>query len=95
MIMHEEKIALVRQQIAAVRAAAEKREIRDIYVAACGGSLATLYPVKYILERETDAVTVSAVNAAEFYNDPPRRQSRRIRTKVGGAAAPPAPPWGF
>ena len=73
MIMHEEKIALVRQQIAAVRAAAEKREIRDIYVAACGGSLATLYPVKYILERETDAVTVSAVNAAEFYNDPPRR----------------------
>ena len=37
------------------------------------GSLATLYPVKYILERETDAVTVSAVNAAEFYNDPPRR----------------------
>ena len=39
MIMHEEKIALVRQQIAAVRAAAEKREIRDIYVAACGGSL--------------------------------------------------------
>ena len=73
MIMHEEKIALVRQQIAAVRAAAEKREIRDIYVAACGGSLATLYPVKYILERETDAVTVSAVNAAEFYNDPPCR----------------------
>ena len=73
MIMHEEKIALVRQQIAAVRAAAEKRKIRDIYVAACGGSLATLYPVKYILERETDAVTVSAVNAAEFYNDPPCR----------------------
>ena len=71
--MHEEKIALVRQQIAAVRAAAEKREIRDIYVAACGGSLATLCPIQYVLERETDAVSVSAVNAAEFYRDPPRR----------------------
>lgn len=71
--MHEEKIALVRQQIAAVRAAAEKREIRDIYVAACGGSLATLCPIQYILERETDAVSVSAVNAAEFYRDPPHR----------------------
>ena len=45
--MHEEKIALVRQQIAAVRAAAEKREIRDIYVAACGGSLATLLREPY------------------------------------------------
>ena len=74
--MHEEKIALVRNQIAALRAASEERGIRDIWVAACGGSLATLYPIKYILERETDAVTVSAVNAAEFFNDPPRRLGR-------------------
>lgn len=71
--MHEEKVALVRSQISAVQAAAAKRNLRHIYVTACGGSLATLFPLKYILERETEGVPVSAVNAAEFCADPPRR----------------------
>ena len=71
--MHEEKVALVRRQISAVGAAAAEKQIRHIYVAACGGSLATLYPVKYILERETERVPVTSVNAAEFCADPPCR----------------------
>ena len=40
---------------------------------ACGGSLATLYPILYILDRETNAVHVSSVNAAEFFHNPPHR----------------------
>ena len=65
--MHEEKVALTKNQIAALRRAAETRSIQDIFVVACGGSLATLYPILYILDRETNAVHVSSVNAAEFF----------------------------
>jgi fructoselysine 6-phosphate deglycase len=71
--MHEEKIALVREQIAAVGRAAAQRKPGGIYVVACGGSLATLYPVKYLLERETDRVYAESINAAEFCADPPAR----------------------
>ena len=49
--MHEEKVALTKNQIAALRRAAETRSIQDIFVVACGGSLATLYPILYILDR--------------------------------------------
>ena len=69
--MHEEKVALVRAQIAGAAKAAAG--VKQIYVTACGGSLATLYPVKYLLERETDRVDVAAFNAAELCADPPRR----------------------
>ena len=71
--MHEEKVALTKTQIAALRRAAETRSIQDIFVVACGGSLATLYPILYILDRETNAVHVSSVNAAEFFHNPPHR----------------------
>ena len=71
--MHEEKVALTKNQIAALRRAAETRSIQDIFVVACGGSLATLYPILYILDRETNAVHVSSVNAAEFFHNPPHR----------------------
>ena len=71
--MHEEKISLLHQQIAALTAAVSQRKISQVYVTACGGSLATLYPVQYILSRETERVSVAAMNAAEFANDPPCR----------------------
>ena len=61
--MHEEKVALTKNQIAALRRAAETRSIQDIFVVACGGSLATLYPILYILDRETNAVHVSLYHA--------------------------------
>ena len=52
--MHEEKIALVRRQIEALAAAVASRNIRHVWVVACGGSLATLDPFRYILTAETD-----------------------------------------
>ena len=64
--MHEEKIALVRRQIEALAAAVASRNIRHVWVVACGGSLATLDPFRYILTAETDKVSAAAVNAAEF-----------------------------
>lgn len=71
--MHEEKITLVRSQIAALRKAFAARTIENVYVVSCGGSLATLYPFKYILERETDKVSTGAYSANEFACDPPKR----------------------
>lgn len=70
--MHEEKVTLVRSQIAALAHSVKTRTIRRVYLAACGGSLATLYPFQYILARETATVTAACVNAAEFYRDPPK-----------------------
>mgnify|MGYP001079497247 CR=1 FL=1 len=55
--MHEEKIALVDGQVKAVQQAVAARAVENVYFVACGGSLATLYPGKYILERETAAVS--------------------------------------
>lgn len=86
--MHEEKVSLVREQIQALCAAAAGRDLSTIYVVSCGGSLATLYPIKYLLERETDKVCVESFNAAEFFNDPPRKLGRRtlviLNSQSGG-----------
>lgn len=82
--MHEEKIALVDGQVKAVQQAVAARAVENVYFVACGGSLATLYPGKYILERETAAVSTGAYTAAEFLNDPPAR----LGEKSGGAQFP-------
>ena len=64
--MHEEKIALVDGQVKAVQQAVAARAVENVYFVACGGSLATLYPGKYILERETAAVSTGAYTAVLF-----------------------------
>lgn len=69
--MHEEKTSAVRAQIAALTTAVKERGIRRVYVVSCGGSLATLYPFKYILERETSRVSTNAYSSNEFACDPP------------------------
>ena len=71
--MHEDKKALVAQQIAQLADAVKGRDITNIYFVACGGSLATLYPGKYILERESTKVSTGSYNANEFFHDPPAR----------------------
>lgn len=76
--MHEEKIALVRRQIEALAAAVASRNIRHVWVVACGGSLATLDPFRYILTAETDKVSAAAVNAAEFAAELPQGDWERI-----------------
>ena len=86
--MHEEKIALVDGQVKAVQQAVAARAVENVYFVACGGSLATLYPGKYILERETAAVSTGAYTAAEFLNDPPARLGKKslvvLNSQSGG-----------
>ena len=50
--MHEDKVKLIEQQVAAVRAAFAKRTIRRVYFVACGGSLATISLGGWMLGRE-------------------------------------------
>lgn len=71
--MYEKELSLNQQQIQALCQAAAGRDIQTVYCVACGGSLATLYPAKYILERRTAKVEVQSINAAEFTADPPAR----------------------
>lgn len=91
--MHEEKIALVDGQVKAVQQAVAARAVENVYFVACGGSLATLYPGKYILERETAAVSTGAYTAAEFLNDPPALRAKRAWwCSIPKAAARRRPP---
>ena len=69
--MFEEKIAAISRQIDSVQKAVAARQIKDIAFVACGGSLATLYPGKYTVERETAAVRAGLYNAAEWTSAPP------------------------
>lgn len=88
--MHEEKIALVDDQIQQLAAMVAARDIQQVYFVACGGSLATLQPGKYILQRETTAVFAEAFNAAEFVADPPIRLNEKtlvvLNSQSGGTA---------
>ncbi|WP_217594260.1 SIS domain-containing protein [Cohnella sp. GbtcB17] len=72
-MLHADKLELVRQQIASLKKAVEGRDLQTVYFVSCGGSLATLYPGKYIMERETDKVFTGFYTSNEFYQDPPRR----------------------
>lgn len=88
--MHEEKIQLVDSQIQQLVALVKAREIQQVYFVACGGSLATLQPGKYILQRECAAVFAEAYNAAEFTADPPLRLNDKtlvvLNSQSGGTA---------
>ena len=88
--MHEEKIQLVDSQIQQLVGLIKAREIQQVYFVACGGSLATLQPGKYILQRECAAVFAEAYNAAEFVADPPIRLNEKtmvvLNSQSGGTA---------
>lgn len=71
--MHEEKINLAANQTAALKDAFAGRDIRHIMLAGCGGSLATLYPAKYIMERESGKLDTAIYSSNEFFHDPPAR----------------------
>ena len=90
--MHEEKIALVDGQVKAVQQAVAARAVENVYFVACGGSLATLYPGKYILERETAAVSTGAYTAAEFLIPPRAWAKRAWWCSIPKAAARRRPP---
>jgi len=44
----------------------EKRSIKNIFLVACGGSLAVMVPNKYFFDREADQLIAYMYNAAEF-----------------------------
>lgn len=75
--MHEDKLNLVKQQIAALKKAVGEAKPDSVYFVSCGGSLATLYPGKYIIERETDKAYTAEYSANEFVHDPPARLGKR------------------
>lgn len=73
----EEKIADVKATIGRIQTLLKSREFDSVYFVACGGSRATMYPGKYILERETTKITVDQFTANEFVHTPPARFSER------------------
>lgn len=68
-----EKIADNKATILRIQELLRSRPFDSVYFVACGGSRATMYPGKYILERETSKVTVDNFTANEFVHTPPAR----------------------
>lgn len=56
----------------AVAAVANRGEARNVYLAACGGSLAMLQPGENVLDRESADVAVHHLTAAEFVRRNPK-----------------------
>ena len=71
--MFDQKIKNVKETIGRIKTMLESRPFDSVYFVACGGSRATMNPGKYILERETDKVTVDIYTANEFVHTPPKR----------------------
>lgn len=71
--MFDQKIKDVKETIGRIKTLLSNREFDSVYFVACGGSRATMYPGKYILEHETDKITVDNITANEFVHNPPKR----------------------
>jgi fructoselysine 6-phosphate deglycase len=54
-------------------AALAAREIRHVFLVACGGSLSIMHPGKYFLDRHSDALTSDVYNGDEFVTRDPRK----------------------
>jgi fructoselysine 6-phosphate deglycase len=46
--------------------------LKNVFFAACGGSLAAMYPAKYLIDREGTGVYSAMYNSSEFVNIPPK-----------------------
>jgi fructoselysine 6-phosphate deglycase len=46
--------------------------LKNVFFVACGGSLAAMYPAKYLIDREAVSFYTTMYNASEFINTPPR-----------------------
>jgi len=49
------------------------KEIKHVFLVACGGSLSIMYPGKYFLDRHSDALTSDVYNGDEFVCRDPRK----------------------
>jgi fructoselysine 6-phosphate deglycase len=50
-----------------------ERDIRHVFLVACGGSLSIMHPGKYLLDRHADTLTSDVLNADEFICRDPRQ----------------------
>ena len=50
----------------------KKRQIDSVYLIGCGGSLATYYPAKYLLETEAKTLKIAAYTSNEFVHATPK-----------------------
>ncbi|GKU83501.1 fructosamine deglycase FrlB [Niallia sp. NCCP-28] len=58
-------------QVKEVLNAYKEREIDRVFLVACGGSSALMYPSKYFIDRESDKITAEVFNSNEFiYRNP-------------------------
>jgi len=69
--MYQNEYALLEKQLGAIKAAFSEKRITSIYFVACGGSLATIAPGKYLVDRLACNVKTGLYTAGEFYADPP------------------------
>ena len=61
---------------------AKKPRLRDVFFAACGGSLVDFYPAQYLINNEGQRLHAGIYPSAEFINTPPRRLSADSLTVV-------------
>jgi len=57
----------------ALRAAAARDTVTDLFFVACGGSYALMLPNQHVVDRESASITGVAINAAEFKARAPKR----------------------
>jgi len=74
--MFDKKIEDGKATIVRIKALLQEREFDTVYFVACGGSRETMFPGKYILERETAKATIDIYTANEFVHAPPAKLSK-------------------
>jgi len=63
---------MLNEQVKSVLESVSQRDIERVYFVACGGSLAVLYPAKYVLDRESTTLSSDLYSANEFIHRNPR-----------------------
>ncbi|GIO84817.1 fructosamine deglycase FrlB [Paenibacillus faecis] len=64
-------LTTAQEQVNQIIEAYKEREIRRVFLVACGGSSALMYPSKYFIDRESTQITAEVYNSNEFiYRNP-------------------------
>lgn len=62
----------VHEQVSVILDAVSKRKIERVFFVACGGSLAVLYPAKYIIDTESATLSSDMYSSNEFIHRNPK-----------------------
>jgi fructoselysine 6-phosphate deglycase len=60
------------EQLDQVMEAYKEREIKRVFLVACGGSSALMYPSKYLLDHEAETITAEVYSSNEFIHRNPK-----------------------